>query len=108
VSGQLHAPSRFTPGEIATGTHWIGGWVGSRTGLNDVEKRKLLTLPGLELRPFGRSARSQSLYRLGYPGPSKFGNISGCSLPGPLQETDEVTFYAYYVTYSVRQTDTHL
>jgi hypothetical protein len=36
--------------------------VGPRTGLDNVEKRKFLTLPGLELRPLGRSARSQSLY----------------------------------------------
>jgi hypothetical protein len=27
-----------------------------------------LTLPGLKLRPLGRPARSQSLYRLRYPG----------------------------------------
>jgi hypothetical protein len=39
-----------------------------RAGLDDVEKRKFLTLPGLELRPFGGPARSQSLYRLSYPG----------------------------------------
>jgi hypothetical protein len=26
---------------------WIGGWVGARTGLDDVEKKKFLTLPGL-------------------------------------------------------------
>jgi hypothetical protein len=60
-------PSRsdsFTPGERASGTHWIGGWVGPRDSLDDVEKRKLLTLPGLELRTLRRSARSQSLYRL--------------------------------------------
>jgi hypothetical protein len=44
-------PGRFTPGEKAPGTHWIGGWVGPRAGLDDVEKRKFLTLPGLELRP---------------------------------------------------------
>jgi hypothetical protein len=37
-------------------------------GLDDVEKGKFLTLPGLELRPFNRSARRQSLYRLRYPG----------------------------------------
>jgi hypothetical protein len=42
--------------------------VDPRVGLNDVEKRKFLTLPALELRPLGRSARSQSLYRLRYPG----------------------------------------
>jgi hypothetical protein len=38
-------PCRFTPGEIAPDTHWIGGWVGPRVGLDDVEKRKFLTLP---------------------------------------------------------------
>jgi hypothetical protein len=25
---------RFTPGERTTGTHWIGGWVGPRAGLD--------------------------------------------------------------------------
>jgi hypothetical protein len=35
-----------------------------RAGLDDVERRKFLTLPGLELRPLGRPARSQSLCRL--------------------------------------------
>jgi hypothetical protein len=38
----------FTPGEIALGTHWIGGWVGPKVGLNIVEKRKILPLPGIE------------------------------------------------------------
>jgi hypothetical protein len=31
-------PCRFTPGERAPGTHWIGGWVGPTAGLDDVEK----------------------------------------------------------------------
>jgi hypothetical protein len=44
-------PGRFTRGERAHGTHWIAGWVEPRTGLDDVEKRKFLTVPGLELRP---------------------------------------------------------
>jgi hypothetical protein len=49
VGGELSAarPGRFTPGERAPGTHWKGGWVGPRAGLDDVEKRKFLT--GLEL-----------------------------------------------------------
>jgi hypothetical protein len=34
--------------------------VGPRTCLEDVENRKLLTVPGLELRPIGRPGRSQS------------------------------------------------
>jgi hypothetical protein len=55
-------PGRFTPGD----THWTGGWVDPTTGLDEVEK--ILVLPGLELRPLGRPHRSQSLYRLRYPG----------------------------------------
>jgi hypothetical protein len=42
--------------------------VGPRTGLDSVERRKPLPLPGLELRPLGRPARSHSLYRLTIPG----------------------------------------
>jgi hypothetical protein len=57
-------PGRFTPGERTPGSHWIGGWVDPRAGLDDVEKRKFLTLPRLELRPLGRPTRSLSLYRL--------------------------------------------
>jgi hypothetical protein len=55
-------PCRFTPGESAHGTHWIGGWVG------DMEKRKSLALLGLEPQPLGRPARSQPPYRLLYCG----------------------------------------
>jgi hypothetical protein len=47
-------PGCFTPEERAPGTHWIGGWVGPRSGL---EKRNFLTVPRLELRP----PRSSSL-----------------------------------------------
>jgi hypothetical protein len=46
-------------GGRAPGTNWIGGWVSPRTGLDDVEKRKFLTQPGLELRPLGRPTRSK-------------------------------------------------
>jgi hypothetical protein len=51
-------PGRFTPRERASSTHWIGGWVDPRAGLDDMEKRKFLTLQGLKLRPLGRPARS--------------------------------------------------
>jgi hypothetical protein len=57
---------RFTPG-IRALTHCIGGWVDPRAGLDDLGKRKFLTLPGLELQTLGRPACSQSLYRLYYP-----------------------------------------
>jgi hypothetical protein len=40
----------FTSQPLYPDTHWTGGWVGPRTGLDDVEKRKFLILPGLELR----------------------------------------------------------
>jgi hypothetical protein len=42
--------------------------VGPRAGLDDMEKRKFLPPPGLELRPLGRAASSKSLYGLRYPG----------------------------------------
>jgi hypothetical protein len=42
---------------------------GPRAVLDDVEKRKFSNLRRLELPPLGRPARSQSLYRLRYPGP---------------------------------------
>jgi hypothetical protein len=61
-------PGRFTLGERAPCTHYIGGLVGPRAGLGDLENRKFLTLPGLELRYLSRPARSQSLCRLRYLG----------------------------------------
>jgi hypothetical protein len=42
VSGQLHDPAALSP-EKYPGTHWIESWVGSRAGLNSVEKRKSYT-----------------------------------------------------------------
>jgi hypothetical protein len=58
VEWSASRPSRFTLGERAPGTHLIGGWVDPRVRPDDMEKRKILTLPGLELRPLGRPARS--------------------------------------------------
>jgi hypothetical protein len=62
VIGHLRAPFRFTPGERAPGNHWIECWVGPIACLDDVEKRKFLTLPGLEHRPLGCPSCSQYLY----------------------------------------------
>jgi hypothetical protein len=43
-------PLPLYPRERAPGTHFIGGWVDPRAGLDDMEKWKLFfTLPGLEL-----------------------------------------------------------
>jgi hypothetical protein len=41
VSGQLHAPAALPPRERASGTHWIGGWVGPRAVLDAVVKGKI-------------------------------------------------------------------
>jgi hypothetical protein len=54
-------PLLLYPRERAPGTHWVGGWVNPRAGLDDVEERRFLPLPGLEIRPLSRPARSQSL-----------------------------------------------
>jgi hypothetical protein len=56
----VSCPSRCIPGERALGNHWTGGWVGPRTGLDDAERRNILPLSELELRPLGRSTRSVS------------------------------------------------
>jgi hypothetical protein len=49
--------------------------VDPRAGLDDVEKIKFLTLPGLELQPLSGPSRSQSLYRLRYPGFSRLKGV---------------------------------
>jgi hypothetical protein len=55
VGGEWSAshPDHFTPRVKVPGTHGIGGWVGPRAGLDDMEKKKLLTLLGLKLQPLG-------------------------------------------------------
>jgi hypothetical protein len=41
----------FTPGERISATHWIGGWVGLRAGLDTGYRKHPLPLPGIEPRP---------------------------------------------------------
>jgi hypothetical protein len=60
-------PGHFSPEERAPSTHWIGGWVNPRAGLDDVEK---ILDPTRTRTPTRCPACSQSLYRLRYPGPS--------------------------------------
>jgi hypothetical protein len=69
VGGEWSAsrPGRFTPAERAPVTHGVGGWVDPRAGLDDVEKRKFLTLPELEIQPLCHPARS----------------YTDCALPAP-------------------------
>jgi hypothetical protein len=61
-------PWLIFPEERVTGTHCIRDWVGPRAGLNDMEKRRFLTLPRLKLQPLSRTACNQSLSLLHYPG----------------------------------------
>jgi hypothetical protein len=64
MSGQLHTPGRFIPG-----TDRIGAWVDLIAGLDNVEKKNVFILPGIDLRPLARPPRSHSLYTVRYPGP---------------------------------------
>jgi hypothetical protein len=57
-------PGRFTPGK--PGTPCTGGWVGPRANLDEYGKSRLHR----DLIPH-RPDRSESLYRLSYPGPFK-------------------------------------
>jgi hypothetical protein len=62
VEWSASRPGRNIPGETARVTHWIGGWVGLRVGLDAMEKRKILPLSETEQR-----LSSSQLYRLSYP-----------------------------------------
>jgi hypothetical protein len=44
VSGQRHAPAALYSGERTPYTHWIGGWVGLRAGLDTEDRGKILYL----------------------------------------------------------------
>jgi hypothetical protein len=58
-------PRPLYPRERDPATHYIGGWVGPRAGLDGCGKSRPLTGIG---SPDCR-ARRESLYRLSYPGP---------------------------------------
>jgi hypothetical protein len=103
VGGQLHASAVLTPGK-APCTHWIGDRVDPRAGLDNVEKRKFLRLPGLELRPLSCPARSQSLYRLRYRGCChccvKFAKFFLLSIFKHFFKQISCLFHAYYTFHS--------
>jgi hypothetical protein len=73
--------------------------VGPRAGLDDVEKKKFLAPPGLELRNLGLPTSNQSLCRLLYPGPS-------CTLPkynitNSVKLAKDITNLKIYVGFEV-------
>jgi hypothetical protein len=59
LSGKLHTPAALPPGVTASGTHWIGRWVGPRAGQDAVAKQKgsPFTARAWNLNP-GRPAHS--------------------------------------------------
>ena len=63
VGGQLHAPTPLPPGK--TRNQRIEGWMGPRGGLHGCG----ISRPPTGIRSPDRRARSESLYRLSYPGP---------------------------------------
>jgi hypothetical protein len=71
-------PRPLYPWERAPGNHYIGGWVYPRAALDDIEKSKFLTLPGLKLQHLGCPAHSQLLYQLHYPGSNLHKEIFKC------------------------------
>ena len=47
--GSASRPGRFTYREETPGTYWFGGWVGSKSGSDALQKREtLLSLPAFE------------------------------------------------------------
>jgi len=64
VGGQRHTPAALPPGK-KPGTHCIGGWVSTRVVLDWCGKSR----PPIGIRSPDRPARSESIYRLSYPGP---------------------------------------
>jgi hypothetical protein len=54
LSGQHHAPAVLYPQEWTPGTHFIGGWVGPRAGL-DTEDRKKSFAPARDQTPVVQS-----------------------------------------------------
>jgi hypothetical protein len=83
-------PGRFTPREGAPDTLWIGGWVDPRASLDTVSKEtNSQPPPGFESRSSYRPGRSQSLYRLSYP---------GCiSLHNKMRKFSFVSLYVFQV-----------
>jgi hypothetical protein len=62
VSGQPHAQAALYPRGKNPHTHWIGGWVGPRAGLDTDARGNSLPLPEIEPRSSCRPVRIQDLY----------------------------------------------
>jgi hypothetical protein len=76
--------------------------VGTRDGLDDVEKRKFLTLPGPELRPLGRPARNHRPYRLRYPGVTQDENQSNSEMERKMRNAKTNSMLGYLLFSSLQ------
>jgi hypothetical protein len=66
LDGKERSASRFgrlNLKETVPGTHWIGNWMGSRSDLYVVAKRKVLAVPGIERQSYSLQASASA----GYP-----------------------------------------
>jgi hypothetical protein len=97
--------SRFTPGERNLGTHWLGGWVGHRAGLDTKARGKNpLPLPGIHPSNTSRPVCSHTLYWLILCWTSMW-QLPLCSLEHfSLQRTVHVVAHSSLITISLRVT----
>jgi hypothetical protein len=70
LEGELHASAVLPPEKEPLCTHRVGGWVGFRTGLDDMWRRKILSLPELKLGPSARLDVTSSCIDYAIPAPS--------------------------------------
>jgi len=62
MSDSLHASAALPPVKRDSGTHWIGGWVGPRTDLDGVAKRRGIPCPCRKSSP-DHPARTEALWK---------------------------------------------
>jgi hypothetical protein len=88
LSGERHAPATLYPGERTPGTHWTGGWVGPKAGLDAEARRKILCL--CRGSNFGRPVHSQDTILTELPWLSHQGVVWPISNMWTIQEKNSI------------------
>jgi hypothetical protein len=100
MSGQLHAQAALPPGKESQ--YPLDRRLGRPQSRSERHEVKILLPPRLDLRPLGRPARSQSLYRLRYMYIYIINNscrrLICCSIP--FRSAEFVPLYATILEYS--------